>query len=129
MTPILLSAFSRVRQFENSSFSLLSGAINLFDQDGQRMSEDETLLLLRTMMVIACEPGSVGAMSTGVSPSDPIFWVMHPIFEKGFHVLQLSPEYRDSFDFEWVNGTCRGSNLYDTLPFDGETLNVASWEG
>lgn len=29
-----------------------------------------------------CEPGSVGAMSTGSSPLDPLFWTLHGLFEK-----------------------------------------------
>ena len=74
-------------------------------------------------MVIACEPGSIGAMSTGASPLDPIFWVLHPAFEKAFHILELAPGYRDTYDMEWVNSECKdkvGGNLTDSLPFTGQ---------
>lgn len=80
------------------------------------------------MMVIGCEPGAVGAMSTGSSPLDPIFWVLHPAFEKALHILELSPGYRDTYDFGWVNSTCTnksGGALHDTLPFSG--AYVAVW--
>lgn len=91
----------------------------MLKQDGERLSNEQTLLLLRVMMVIACEPGEVGAMSGGASPSDPIFWVLHPIFEKAFHILLLSPEYGPKYDLSWVDGTCYGSRLDDEMPFSG----------
>lgn len=75
--------------------------------------------LLRLMMKIACEPGSIGAMSSSASPSDPIFWVLHPIFEKGLHILLLASQYRDTYDFTWVKEGCYGSGLHDELPFTG----------
>lgn len=75
---------------------------------------------MRTMIKVACEPGSVGAMCAGNSPNDPIFWVIHPIMEKALHVLELAPNLRDGYTFEWVNGTCDGSRIYDEVPFTGE---------
>lgn len=77
---------------------------------------------MRYLIKIGCEPGSVGYMSTGASPMDPIFWVLHPMFEKAMHILWLSPLYRDNYTFEWVDGTCSGSGYYDELPFTGEFL-------
>lgn len=91
-------------------------------QDGERLDEDTTMLLLRQLMVVGCEPGWVGAMSTGASPLDPIFWVLHPMFEKAFHILQLSPGYRDTYDFEWAGSECAGKTggrMDDVLPFTG----------
>lgn len=99
---------------------MTDGTLARSSQDGVRMTDEQTLLLLRTMMSVACEPGSIGAMSGGASPADPIFWVLHPIFEKALHVLLLSPEYRDHYDMSWVNGTCNGSKIYDKVPFTGE---------
>ena len=40
---------------------------------------------------ILSKPGRAGAMSTGAAITDPLFWVIHPLFEKGWHVLRLSP--------------------------------------
>lgn len=80
------------------------------------------MLLLRQMMAIGCQPGSVGAMATGASPLDPIFWVLHPAFEKALHILELSPSYRDTYDMTWVDSPCNnkiGGSLTDPLPFTG----------
>lgn len=71
------------------------------------------------MVKIGCEPGAVGSMCGGASPMDPLFWVVHPIFEKALHVLWMSPRYRDAYSFEWVDGTSNGSRLEDPLPFTG----------
>lgn len=81
------------------------------------------MLLLRNLMKIGCEPGKVGAMATGTSPLDPIFWVLHTGFEKANHILQLSPSYRDTYDFTWVDGGCNdgvsGGAFDDYYPFSG----------
>ncbi|CAN0445941.1 unnamed protein product, partial [Laminaria digitata] len=79
-----------------------------------------TMFLYRQLMIIGCEPGVVGAMSTGSSPLDPIFWVLHPTFEKASHILELAEGYRDTFDFEWVASDCGdklGGKITDTFPF------------
>lgn len=47
----------------------------LFSQEGLRLPEGSTILLLRTLMTLACEPGILGAMSVGPSNIDPVFWV------------------------------------------------------
>lgn len=86
------------------------------------MPEDSTIFLLRQLAKIGCEPGTVGAMCTGASPMDPMFFVLHPMFEKALHVLWMSPQFRDSYSFDWVDGTCQGSKLEDPLPFTGPFL-------
>ena len=81
-----------------------------------------TMLLFRQMMVIGCEPGAVGAMSTGSSPLDPIFWVLHPAFEKASHILNLAGRFVGTYDLEWVESDCgskSGGKLTDTFPFTG----------
>lgn len=87
------------------------------------MDEESTFFLLRQTMVVACEPGTVGMMATGASSLDPIFWVLHPTFEKALHILKLSPGYRDTFDFTWVGKKCSydqsGWRLLDEVPFTG----------
>lgn len=95
-----------------------------FYQDGVRLDEDSTMLLLRSLMMIGCEPNKVGAMATGVAPLDPIFWVLHSGFEKAQHIVQLSPGYRDTYDFEWVDSEdcdegSSGGKLTDPYPFTG----------
>lgn len=95
---------------------------SLHHKNGERISEEMTMLLYRHMMIIGCEPGVVGAMSTGSSPLDPIFWVLHPAFEKASHILELAENYRDTYDFEWVDSDCGsklGGKITDTFPFTG----------
>lgn len=80
------------------------------------------MLLARYMITVGCAPAYVGAMTTaGASPMDPIFWTLHPNFERALHVLWLSPQYRDTYDFSWVDGTCNGSKYTDELPFSGRS--------
>eukprot|EP00903_Cladosiphon_okamuranus_P010576 g10001.t1 len=92
-----------------------------FMQDGQKLTQDQTVFLLRQLFIIACEPGTLGGMAVGPSPLDPLFMVVHPIFEKALHVLLLSPTYADTYDFTWVDTDCgdgvSGGGLADTLPF------------
>ncbi|CAB1114283.1 unnamed protein product [Ectocarpus sp. CCAP 1310/34] len=99
-----------------------------FMQEGERLDEESTMLLLRQMMVIGCQPGKVGAMSTGAAPLDPIFWTLHSGFEKAQHILQLSPGYRDAYDFEWVDADCgdgvAGGKLDDVYPWTEQTLGL-----
>lgn len=77
---------------------------------------------MRQLLKVGCEPGAVGYMSGGASPMDPIFWVLHQLFEKALHIILLSPSWRDSFVFDWTEGSCNGSKWNDKLPFTGEPL-------
>ena len=88
------------------------------------MSDADTSLLLRYIVKIGCEPGAVGMMAGGASPMDPLFWVLHPMFEKALHVLWMSPKYRDAYSFAWSDGSCDGSKLNDPLPFTGAPLRL-----
>ena len=85
------------------------------------MSDKSTIYLLRHLAKIGCEPSAAGIISTGASPMDPIFWFLHPIFERALHVLWLSPRFRH-YSFDWCDGTCQGSKLGDFLPFTGTLL-------
>lgn len=95
-------------------------------QDGKPLTHDQTILLLRQLFIISCEPGTLGGMTVGPSPLDPLFMVVHPIFEKALHVLLLSPTYADKYDFTWEATDCgddiSGGALEDTLPFTGQVL-------
>ncbi|CAM9966345.1 unnamed protein product [Scytosiphon promiscuus] len=128
MTPVLTSLEGRAHGDEFVHIDPAAEHTLGFMQDGERLDDDSTMLLLRQMMVIGCEPGKVGAMSTGASPMDPIFWVIHTGFEKAQHILQLSPGYRDSYDFEWVVADCgegvSGGELDDTFPFTEVMLGL-----
>ena len=49
---------------------------------------------------------------------------LHPIFEKATQILQLSPTYKDKYDFTWVGKDCgdgvSGGMIDETMPFTGE---------
>ncbi|CAB1103907.1 TYR [Ectocarpus sp. CCAP 1310/34] len=92
-----------------------------FQQDGVRLEHDDNMLLMRTLLTLGCEPGALGAMSVGPSILDPVFWALHPIFEKATQLLQLSPTYKDTYDFTWVGIDCgdgvSGGQVDETMPF------------
>ncbi|CAM9833779.1 unnamed protein product [Ectocarpus sp. 12 AP-2014] len=98
-----------------------------FIQDDHRMSDEQAMFLMRTLVKIGCEPGAVGMMSTAASPVDPIFWVLHPLFEKAMHILLLSPKY-DEYTMEWVDGECTGSGYTDELPITELALGLGPGE-
>lgn len=84
------------------------------------MGDEEAIFLLRTLIHVGCAPGSMGTLTFNASPSDPIFWTLHQIFEKGTHVLQLSSKYLETYDYTWVDLECHGSKLFDDMPFTGQ---------
>eukprot|EP00752_Nemacystus_decipiens_P002673 g2501.t1 len=91
-----------------------------FMQNGEPLGYDENILIMRTLLTVACEPGALGAMSVGPSILDPVFWALHPIFEKATQILQLSPTYREKYDFTWIGADCgslSGGAINETLPF------------
>ncbi|CAN0307687.1 unnamed protein product [Ectocarpus sp. 6 AP-2014] len=94
-----------------------------FIQDGRRMSDEHAMFLMRTLVKIGCEPGAVGTMSSTASPVDPLFWVLHPLFDKAMHILLLSPKY-DEYTMEWVDGECPGSGYTDELPITERSLGL-----
>ena len=45
-------------------------------------------------------PGVYGDMASGAASTDPLFWVMHQMFDKAMHALRLSPRYNEGA-FTW----------------------------
>ncbi len=98
------------------------------EQDGVRLDDDATMLLLRYVVKLGCEPSAVGSMTGGIAPQDPLFFVLHPVFDKAWHVLSMCPKFRDSYSFEWEDGACASSKLEDLLPFTGaSSLSRLFW--
>ena len=87
-----------------------------------RFDTNSTVGLLRQLLVVACEPGALGAMAGDAAPMDPIFFALHPTFEKALHILSLSPSYQH-YEWNWVEHYCgdgvSGGGLHDKLPFTG----------
>ena len=78
------------------------------------MQAEVSLLALE----LVATPGRAGAMSTGAAITDPLFWMIHPIFEKAWQLLRLAPRYAH-YDMTWRNGSCYGSSLHDHQAFTG----------
>mmetsp|Transcript_2700 Transcript_2700/g.9136 ORF Transcript_2700/g.9136 Transcript_2700/m.9136 type:complete len:108 (-) Transcript_2700:70-393(-) len=56
-------------------------------------------------------------MATGASANDPLFWPLHPIFDRLWAYMRLSDEF-DGFNHTWVNtNSCYGHDHHDILPF------------
>eukprot|EP00611_Tribonema_gayanum_P031302 TRINITY_DN9009_c0_g1_i1.p1 TRINITY_DN9009_c0_g1~~TRINITY_DN9009_c0_g1_i1.p1 ORF type:complete len:500 (+),score=128.10 TRINITY_DN9009_c0_g1_i1:2-1501(+) len=102
--------------YDGADFVTTSNGKLRFAQNGHLLSDAAYWPFLRALMKLGCTPGSVGAMSTGASPADPIFWVLHGIYDKAMHALTLSPSFSD-FDLSWTNETCGGSMEFDEQPF------------
>ena len=49
--------------------------------------------LRRLYLKVLNAPGQFGVMGTGAAAKDPLFWVMHPLFEKAWQVLRLAPAF------------------------------------
>ncbi|CAM9961289.1 unnamed protein product [Scytosiphon promiscuus] len=94
--------------------------------DGEPLSDEENLLLMRYLVKIGCEPGATGYMTTLASPLDPIFHVIHSMFEKALHIIWLSPKYNRQIAFEWESGMCSGSAYTDELPFTEASLGFGT---
>ena len=64
-----------------------------------------------------CHVGQTGHATSLGSPNDPLFWVIHPIFDNMLHVLRMSPDLEGQFDMSWVSTGCHGAGWDDALPF------------
>ena len=97
---------------------------------------DEQLAFNKWLFLESCSPGVQGNVGSLASPADPLFNLMHPIFDKMAHVMRLAPQYADAssplhIDESWAScdntsvargrwdtaGTY-GSALDDELPFE-----------
>ena len=74
-----------------------------------------------TSSVLAA-PGQFGSMGSNAAANDPLFWVIHPLFDKAWHVLRLAPAYA-RWNMTWDNhvkaSTCDGVGWQSATPFDG----------
>ena len=77
---------------------------------------DDNKEFLHFLAGYACSPGKVGAMSTGGSSNDPIFWPLHPSFDRLWHYVRMAPEYAE-FDNSWPADHCDGRSYEDLMPF------------
>ena len=84
------------------------------------LSFEQTNTLYRLYFRVLAQPGLYGQFATGAAPNDPIFWPMHPIFDKITQALRLSNPL-NGFNLTWhnppVSGCDAGMGWNDTLPF------------
>jgi hypothetical protein len=72
------------------------------DATNEAMDNNKLDLLNSLMLKTILFPGNIGVMLSGAAPNDPLFWVMHPIFDKAAHALRLSENYNTE-GFDWNN--------------------------
>jgi hypothetical protein len=69
---------------------------------GGAMDNQKVDLLNTLVLTTVLFQGQFGVMMSGAAPSDPLFWVMHPLFDKAVHSLRMSSKY-NSEGFVWNN--------------------------
>jgi hypothetical protein len=72
------------------------------DRKGKELSLDNLESLNKHMLKTILFMGKLGHMVSGAAADDPLFWVMHQLFDKAFQALVLSPRYNKG-GFEWNN--------------------------
>lgn len=98
--------------------NILKEKWSFLDNEGTALSREQNLKLLRLILKETAFLGKYSTFNTGAAPNDPLFWVMHQIFDRVGHVLRMSPRYNTK-DLSWTPS--RGSNgvgWYNTTPFD-----------
>ena len=81
------------------------------------LTSHQIKLFFTWLVKFSCHPGKLGAMATGASSNDPIFWILHPIFDRLWAFIRMAPEHA-GFDHTWVDGgNCNGYNFHDLQPF------------
>ena len=86
----------------------------------KNMDTERSYLFNRLMLKWGSSPGFAGAMGGGPASNDPIFWVIHPLFEKAAHAWLLSDALSGGKYKGWTDsGACpgTGSSHNDTMPF------------
>lgn len=59
----------------------------------------------------------MGAMCTGAAANDPVFWPIHPLFDRLWAYIRLADEFT-SFNHTWVDdASCNGRSEADVMPF------------
>lgn len=96
-------------------FDVQTKADGSCDYSVKGLNNDDNKEFLHFLAFFSCSPGKFGAMSTAASANDPLFWPIHPLFDRLLAYMRLSGD----LDLAWPDATCRGHSLDDTLPFSG----------
>lgn len=81
-----------------------------------KLEDEDELQFSYFFLEFILNPGVAGAMASGAAANDPLFWPIHPIFDKSWHALRLSPQY-SAFSLSWKDGEGYGSKFDDSMPF------------
>mmetsp|Transcript_13073 Transcript_13073/g.19535 ORF Transcript_13073/g.19535 Transcript_13073/m.19535 type:complete len:631 (+) Transcript_13073:60-1952(+) len=84
------------------------------------ISEEASHALWLAVLDMSCHPGKWGTMCTGASAGDPIFWPLHPFFDRLWHYMRLNAKGEfDDMKWAWFNdeNDCYGHRSYDSMPF------------
>lgn len=89
----------------------------VFATEDGLLSQQDNERLLRIAAKLFCSGGLSGPLGTGAAPNDPVFWPLHPIFDRAWHILLLSDVYTSTYDYSWTDGDCYGSAWEDQQAF------------
>ena len=71
------------------------------------LTVEQDFSLKRLYLELLRAPGRFGVWPTGAAPIDPLFWPMHPIFDKMTQALRMAPAFAATVNFTWDNaGMC-----------------------
>jgi hypothetical protein len=106
---------------EASNFVKLQDEYNGYDdyyvplnkETKELITDDQMESLCKLLLSTIYFQGHVGLMTSGAAANDPLFWVMHQLFDKALHALRLSPLYNTQ-GFDW-------NNADGYITFDGTT--------
>ena len=76
---------------------------------------------MSNLLILACSPGAVGAMATDAAANDPLFWPLHPLYDRLWANARLEGSLSDDWasSEEQSGDSCPGAGLDDLLPFTG----------
>lgn len=87
------------------------------DYSFNNMTTDENREFMVFLLRYSCNPGKMGAMCTGAAANDPVFWPIHPLFDRLLAYIRLSDDYVD-FNHTWKDDpSCYGRSKDDMMPF------------
>mmetsp|Transcript_104779 Transcript_104779/g.302296 ORF Transcript_104779/g.302296 Transcript_104779/m.302296 type:complete len:321 (-) Transcript_104779:205-1167(-) len=91
---------------------------------GDDLTDEDKIALNRLLLKTNLFFGVSGPMATGAASNDPIFWVMHQIFDKMAQSLRLSPNYNRG-NLTWNNhgNGLDGENWEGTTPFSPDIFS------
>ena len=93
------------------------------ENSGKPVTWEELDLLNSLLLKTQLFPGTTGLMTSGAAANDPLFWVMHQMFDKALHVLRLSAKYnKNPTLLEWDNAagkmTWTGETPFKSVDFE-----------